>query len=500
MTAQHRRMPASRRSLLALGATGLLAGGAAAVLTDSTTKVPADAATAAGVTATATPDWVNVAELGADPTGGTDASSYFASAIAAVQKAGGGVVYIPAGTYLISSTVECYPASDATYAPVYFVGDGAWATVIEFNGTGDCFRVYDNTTYLSRTKWGGGFIGLTIDGAKSSGTAAGLHVGDLLQYELDLTVQNFYGTDGIGVHLDNNYYWTEQLYGRIYAQNCTSHVVFDWTSATADTSTGSFERCDLDVYLDQVDAAFDGLVFRNGAFVTNGSLKLRGNFGVAKSAETSAALRQTGSGSTTVGTNGQVNYSGLIDSMVDIGVECAPPSATAGAYTPQTVIFGASENSISGCYGALNFGAAGDNFTASNNSSNVFSFLGQATGDSTLPGQWATYTSGFPAGITGHVAFRVLPTGHEVMVSWTLTIAAGTTLKIGTTIVGVDTKFAFSDNKVIPGNNAGADLTGNVYAPAYLTPAGDFQYAGPTYEGSGNSWWFGQGVYTLALG
>ena len=78
-------------------------------------------------------------------------------------------------------------------------------------------------------------------------------MGDLLQYELDLTVQNFSGTGSIGVHLDNNYYWTEQLFGRIYAQYCTSHVVFDWTSSASTTSSGSFERCDLDIYIDQVE-------------------------------------------------------------------------------------------------------------------------------------------------------------------------------------------------------------------------------------------------------
>lgn len=492
-------MPASRRSLLTLGATGVLAGGAAVVLADATTKTPAAAATTTAATATtatattasATPDWVNVVELGADPAGGTDAASYFATAIAAVQANGGGVVYVPAGTYLIKSTVECYPRSGTTYAPVYFVGDGAWATVIEFAGSGDCFRVYDNTTYGSRTKWGGGFIGITIDGAKSSGTAAGLHVGDLLQYELDLTVQNFYGTDGIGVHLDNNYYWTEQLYGRIYAQNCTSHVVFDWTSATSSTSSGSFERCDLDIYIDQINPAFDGLVLRNGAYIANGSLKLRGNFGKSTTSVSSAALRLTGY----VTANGYTSGSGILNSMLDIGVE-----GSSGSYTPQSIYFDSSENSISECYGALNFGAAGTTFTASNNDNNVFSFLGQTTGDSTLPGQWATYSSGFPAGITGHVAFKVLPTGHEVMVSWALTIASGTTLKSGSTIVAVNTKFAYGDNKIIPGNNDGGGLTGNVYAPAYLTPAGNFQYAGPSYVGSGNSWWFGQGVYTLALG
>jgi hypothetical protein len=464
-----------------MGATGLLAGGAAVVISDATSETRADAAT----TSTATPDWINVVLTtpAADPTGATDSTSAFKAAIAAAGA--GGVVYIPAGTYTISSTLTC------TTVPVYFVGDGAWATIISFTGTGDCFRVYDSSTYGSRTKFAGGFTGITIDGAKAVGSATGLHVGDLLQYELDLTVQNFYGTGSIGVHLDNNYYWTEQLFGRIYAQNCTSHVVFDWTSGTASTSSGSFERCDLDIYVNQISAKFDGVVFQNGAFITNGSLKIRGNFGSSSSSVSSAALRLTGNQNV----NGYPSYSGILDSMVDIGVECSSNS-----YTTQTIAFGASGNVISGCYGALNFGAAGNTFTKSNNTTNIFNFLGQTGGDSTLPGQWATYSSGFPAGITGHVAFRFLPTGNEVMVSWAFAIASGTVLASNTTIVTAASKFAYNDNKIILGNNTGGGLSGNAYAPASVSPGGLFKYSGPSYTSSGTSWWYGQGVYTLSLG
>jgi pectate lyase-like protein len=474
---------ATRRALLTRGATGLLAGGAAAAIGDAVVPTRASAAT----TGVSTPDWINVASstYGADPTGAADSTSAFTAAIAAAATAGGGVVYIPAGTYTISSTLTC------TAVPVYFVGDGAWATVISYTGSGDCFRIYDGSTYGARKKFAGGVVGITIDGTDAKAGATGVHVGDLLQYELDLTVQNFYGTGSIGVHLDNNYYWTEQLFGRIYAQNCTSHVVFDWTTGTSTTSSGSFERCDLDIYLDQVDAAFDGVVFRNGAFVTNGSMKIRGNFGSSSSAVTSAALRLTGNQSA----NGYSSYSGIIDSMIDIGVECG-----SGAYTPQTIVFGASQNAISSCYGALNFGAAGNTFTKSNNVDNVFNFMGQTGGDPSLPGGWATYTSGFPTGITGHVAFRMMPSGREVMVSWAFDIASGTVMSSSDPIVTVDGKFAYSDNKVIPGNNSGGGLSGNVYAPAYVTGGAVFKYCGPAYTSSGTSWWYGQGVYTLSLG
>jgi hypothetical protein len=481
-----------------MGATGLLAGGAAAVISDATDTAQASAAVTP-IPDTGTPDWVNVTSYGADPAGKKDSTAAFQGAIRALGNprsgtttgAGRGVIYIPAGTYIISSTLTC------TTAPVYFVGDGAWATVISFTGKGDCFRIYDRYYGV-----GGGFVGITIDGtnAESTGSSAGLHVGDLLQYELDLTVQNFNQAGSIGVHLDSSYHWTEQLFGRIYASGCTSHVVFDWTTSTSSTSSGSFERCDLDIYINQDKAEYDGVVLQNGAFVTNGSLKIRGNFGYADSSVSSAALRLTGSQST----SSYSNASAIMDSLLDIGVECATPTAGSfsASYTPRTIVFGSGANSISGCYGALNFGAAGDTFAESNNDGNITYFLGQATGDSTLPGQtrWVRYNSGFPAGIMGEVAFRYLPTGDEVMVSWALTVAAGTTLRNGDAIVTVGKIYAYSDNKIIPGNNAGADLTGNTYAPAFLTSAAVFRYGGPSYEGSTASYWYGQGVYTRSLG
>ena len=476
-------MSASRRSLVAVGAAGLLA---------ALGQGQASAAT----TSTATPDWFNVTSAtydgGADNTGASDSTGAFKAAIAAAVGAGGGVVYIPAGKYTISSTLTC------TTVPVYFVGDGAWATTIDYTGSGDCLRIYSATAWSSRTQWGGGVIGVTIDGSGTTAAATGVHVGDLLQYELDLTVQNFSVTGSIGVHLDNNYYWTEQLFGRLYAQNCASHVVFDWTVATATTSTGSFERCELDVYVNQEDANFDGVVFRNGAFTGNSSLRIRGNFAEDGVAVTSAALRVTGSNKQSTDTS--ATYSNIAQSMLDIGVECA-----SGSYSPQTIVFGSTSNTIANCYGSLNFGLAGSTFTKSNNTTQVSNFAGHVTGDTALPhDDWVIYTNStntFLSGVTGHVGFRFLPTGSEVLVTWALDIASGTKLTSGETIFTMpDLKYAYTDNKIIPGNGSGGGQSGNVYAPAYITAAGLFQYSGPAYTSSGASWWYGQGVYTLRTG
>src|SRR5262249_11148523 len=419
-----------------------------------------------------TPDWVNVVTYGADPSGAADSTSAIQNAINALPDTGG-VVYLPAGTYQVSATVTC------TKVPAYFLGDGAWATVVKFTGTGDAVRVYDPTTYSSRTRHSGGFCGITIDGNSAGAGSAGLHAGDLLQYEFDLTVQNFHAAGSIGVHLDNAYYWTEQLHGRIYAQSCASHVVFDCSGGLT-TSSGSFERCDLDIYLDQQDASFNGVVFRNGAFTANGSLRIRGNFGSAAAPVTSAVLRLTGP---TRADRQYPSNSGIQNGMLDIGVECPP-----GAGTPQTIAFGSAANTIGGCYGALNFGIAPyDNFSPSNNAANVAGFHGPVSGDSTLPGPWATYATGLPHGWTGHVSCRFLPTGNEVMLSWAFTIANGTAVGTRLTVATLANRFHYTDNKILPGNLNGGGVTGNQYAPAFVTPPGIFQYNGPAFTASGTA-------------
>jgi hypothetical protein len=66
-------------------------------------RPPTDAAAATST------GWVNVTSYGADLTGTSDCVDAFNEAVTAVAKAGGGVVYIPAGTYQIASTVTLHP-------------------------------------------------------------------------------------------------------------------------------------------------------------------------------------------------------------------------------------------------------------------------------------------------------------------------------------------------------------------------------------------------------
>jgi hypothetical protein len=81
-------------------------------------------------------------DYGADPTGVADSTSAFNSALAAVNTAGGGVVYAPAGTFKISPSgspavgISFMGGGAAGYQGVRLVGAGNDATFLSRNGNG----------------------------------------------------------------------------------------------------------------------------------------------------------------------------------------------------------------------------------------------------------------------------------------------------------------------------------------------------------------------------
>jgi hypothetical protein len=117
-----RRSIASRRSVLAGTATGLLAG-AGAMAAGGVVARP-QAAAAATVTAAA-PDWVDItaAPYNADPTGSSDSTSGIQAALNQVAANGGGVLYVPAGNYKITSGLT-YNSSTC----LMITGDGPQAS------------------------------------------------------------------------------------------------------------------------------------------------------------------------------------------------------------------------------------------------------------------------------------------------------------------------------------------------------------------------------------
>jgi hypothetical protein len=316
-------------------------------------------------------DWLNVVtEYEADPTGADDSTAAIQNALNAAISTGGGVVYLPAGRYKTSSTIT----GNVQDTTVQILGDTVWNTQISYYGTGDCLRLYDSSAYGTRTSHGSRIGGLTIDGANtgSGAPSAGLHAGDILQFSCDITVQNFSQAPGsVGIHFDNTYYWTEQLSGRIYAQNCGTNVMFDNSANVSGQATGSFERLILDVFVDS-NGLGDGVTFAGGAFTADARLGIYGNF--STSTQEYAVLRLTGSNSG--------GYSGLSQSVLTIGAELDDTSHTA----PYTIYFGSLSgyNYVTKCTGALDFSLS-NSFTPSNNAGQ-FLFSGPVFGDPALYG------------------------------------------------------------------------------------------------------------------
>lgn len=108
----------------------------------------------------------NVLDYGAVADGSTDDYAAIQAAITAAQDAGGGTVYIPAGTYKVTSSLTLDAnAMSRPYFDVYIQGAGVGATILDFTGTTgteDGMRVIG---------WGGrfGISDLTVQNAVRHG-------------------------------------------------------------------------------------------------------------------------------------------------------------------------------------------------------------------------------------------------------------------------------------------------------------------------------------------
>ena len=128
-TEAENRPRAGRRALLTGGAVTL-----AAVAGATLGGVrPASAEVTSGETA-----WVDVQDYGADPTGAASSYTAFNEALTAVANAGGGVLYIPVGKYLIESTLS-WTSADS----LMIIGDGEDASVINRASATAPFHTFD---------------------------------------------------------------------------------------------------------------------------------------------------------------------------------------------------------------------------------------------------------------------------------------------------------------------------------------------------------------------
>ena len=257
---------------------------------------------------------------------------------------------------------------------VYVRGAGNWATfIMSYVTGGDCFRVFDSSAAnaTDSTTNGGGISELTVNGANTGASSVGLHIGDMTSYHVNCVVLNFNGTGSKGVWFDNELYWTEELYGRLYVSGCTQCVVFDNPPSGANTSGGSFARIDMVIILGQGlnvsgQVYGDGVVLQNGALLVDGRLSVYGEFVLSAAATTAAVIRIIGvspAGHLSAGRASQ-----FLNTNLNVGVELDPSGAN--AFAPMS-IYSDGSTFINGCYGVLDFGAGTGTFTPSNIQNNL---------------------------------------------------------------------------------------------------------------------------------
>jgi len=330
---------------------------------------------------------------GADTTGLVNSSPAIQAAVnAAIANPGGGTVYIPAGSYLMNSTVLAVLPPAST---IMIKGDGYQTTVLYYTGPGDCIRMY--TTFVPQSYsglnnpaevlgLGSGVTNLMISGLYASPGSCGLHFGDIQAGKLDLYVRDFAAAGCIGLHLDNSVNWTEQSDFRAQLFNNASNVVFEVTSVG--TSSFGYSSYDFSII---AQGNQDGVVLKNGAQVYHSNFRLRGDFSGSAAPTSSAVLRLTGTAlapSVNAGSTSQI-----FRSHVQVLVE----NTFSSTYNPYSIYIDAN-CSISGCYGILDFFGGGNSFQPCNitvatnpNPYQFLGFMGQISDPNLNPGGNSTW-------------------------------------------------------------------------------------------------------------
>ena len=126
--------------------------------------------------------WVDVRTYGADPTGVADSTTAFTNALAA-----GKYVFIPSGTYKITSTL--------TAASKWLFGTGSNGVTLNYTGTGACLNVSGSDATPSRVE------GISITGTSSGSAGILVNAGLRRSIFRDLYVTGYTAAGAYGIDL-----------------------------------------------------------------------------------------------------------------------------------------------------------------------------------------------------------------------------------------------------------------------------------------------------------
>lgn len=265
-------------------------------------------------------DWISVSTYGADPTGKTDSTTAFTDAITALPSAGG-IVYVPAGTYLISGTLTFKQGQG-------MIGDGHVTSILTYTGAGPCVKVALSGTFDGSAE-AGWFQGWQVSAYGAPSTAIGMQISDLQGVKADDLA--FYGCGTAGVYFTTaGSGWAEEGYlTKVSCIQCgtagndaTGAVVYSGTSF----DYGTYEFTVVS------NPGAHGIVLQNGAQLEGCRLAVRGNFYASTGNTAGVVAVDPGN---TAGTSYAVNC--------DLAISCE----TAGSGTGHALLIMGSSNATS---------------------------------------------------------------------------------------------------------------------------------------------------------
>jgi hypothetical protein len=296
---------------------------------------------------------------GADITGTLDSTQAFQAAINAAYAAGGGIIELPPGNFVISSTLYVWQT-------ISIEGSGSNFSIVNFFGSGTCIACNVNGVFTGAGLRAGSYSGFSVNGYAGGPNAIGMSVGNLQDIRArDIIISGFSG-GGLYFHnaplayLGTYAGWCEQASWKeiLLVQNGGSsgyNVCFD--NSSFDYSVFEFVIV--------ANAGTDGVRLQNNAQLVGERFELKGNFNAGPGNTGAVLAFDRGN---TAGT------SVIKNAQLDVCVECDGATGL-GHYS---MYFGSTSNGqpISGT-GVLCFNGGTVAFQAFNPNGIDISFAGQ---------------------------------------------------------------------------------------------------------------------------
>jgi hypothetical protein len=285
---------------------------------------------------------------GADLTGTTDSSAALLAAIAALP-AGGGQIYIPAGSTLKFASTLVFTQGQG------ICGGGSDNVTLNYTGTGTAIQASLSGSFTGGA-YAGQFTGFYLSGYSAGGSAVGMSVQDLQGITInDVAI---YGFAGKGLYYLHGSGYAEESTVRCRIVQCGTYGTV--TSGAVVFDTTSFDYGDFDFTI-VTSPGVHGIVLQNGAQLRGSRLRMRGNFYARASSNTGAVIA--------IAPAGGSDTSYITDSQLDVAVESA---GSAGQIGHTFVLLGStnSGSQLTG-QGVLSFNPFGPNTIYSQGFSNA---------------------------------------------------------------------------------------------------------------------------------